>query len=171
MRDKLLASIVCSVLFLILAFPARSGETRSAVAGVPGPQASLAGLSWLAGEWQGEGLGGQVLDTFSAPAGGQMVGHFRLVKDGKVVFYELFTFAEVNGSLEMRVKHFNPDLTGWEEKAKVQTFPLVAVEKDAWFFDGVTMRRTSNDQMTTTVLISGSNSQTREERFVYRRTR
>lgn len=37
---------------------------------------------------------------WSAPVGGTMVGHFRLVRDGKPVFYELLTLIEVEGSVE-----------------------------------------------------------------------
>ena len=53
--------------------------------------------------------------------------------------------AEVGNSIEYRVKHFNPDMTGWEEKAHFIRFPLVAVEEDAWYFDGLTIRRTGPD--------------------------
>ena len=52
---------------------------------------------------------------------------------------------EIGGSLEYRLKHFNADLTGWEEKAEVRSFPLVAREGDAWYFDGLTVRRDGAD--------------------------
>jgi hypothetical protein len=62
-----------------------------------------------------------------------MVGHFRLVKDGKPVFYELLTLLEVEGSVEMRLKHFNADMTGWEEKADYLTFKLTKIDATgAW---------------------------------------
>jgi hypothetical protein len=169
MRCKILGCAFFVV--LLIATSASAAETRSAVAGAPRPQAVLADLAWLTGEWQGEGLGGQVLDSYSAPVGGQIVGHFRLVKEGQVVFYELFTIVDVNGSLEMRVKHFNPDLSGWEAKADAQTFPLVDVEKDVWFFDGITLRRTGSDQIVTTVLIKRKSGPPTEERLTFRRTR
>src|SRR5688572_24666958 len=81
------------------------------------PTARIADWAWIAGRWQGQGLGGSVDEVWSEPAGGSMVGHFRLVRDGKPVFYEIMTVIEVEGSLEMRLKHVNPDMTGWEEKA------------------------------------------------------
>ena len=45
-----------------------------------------------------------------------MMGSYRLVKDDKVIFYELQTIVEQGSSLVFRLKHFNADLSGWEEK-------------------------------------------------------
>ena len=53
------------------------------------------------------------------------MGMYRLVRDGKPVFYEFLTLVEENSSLVLRLKHFNPDLTGWEEKDKTFDFPFV----------------------------------------------
>ena len=47
---------------------------------------SVAELSWLAGHWRGEGLGGQCEEIWSAPQAGTMMGTFRLMKDGEVQF-------------------------------------------------------------------------------------
>ncbi|MDO9487477.1 MAG: DUF6265 family protein [Sphingomonadaceae bacterium] len=157
------------VVGLALAPPARAAETRSALPGAPAPAAALADLGWMVGSWEGEGLGGAVLESYSPPAGGQIAGHFRLLKDGKPQFYEMLMIAEVGTSLEFRVKHFNPDMTGWEEKAEVVRFPLVAVEKDVWYFDGLTIRRTGPDSTLQTVLIRQKDGSTREAGFTYRR--
>ena len=70
-----------------------------------------------------------------------MVGYFRFVKDNKVVFYEIVTIVETNGTLAMRLKHFHADLKGWEEKDDMQEFKLVAVEGQTAYFDGLSMRR------------------------------
>ena len=40
-------------------------------------------------------------------------------------FQELMALVEVEGSLELWVKHFNADFTGWEEKADFVRFRLV----------------------------------------------
>jgi len=154
---------------LALVSPASSAETRSATPGAAAPAAALADLSWMVGTWEGEGLGGAVLESYSPPAGGQIAGHFRLLKDGKPQFYEMLMIAEVGASLEFRVKHFNPDMTGWEEKAEVVRFPLVAVEKDVWYFNGLTIRRTGPDSTLQTVLIRQKDGSTREAGFTYRR--
>ncbi|MEL6738150.1 MAG: DUF6265 family protein, partial [Pseudomonadota bacterium] len=38
------------------------------------------------------------------------------------------------------IKHFNPDLTGWEEKKEAERYALVAIEECAAFFDTFTIR-------------------------------
>ena len=101
----------------------------AAALAVTSPPATLADLSWLAGSWEGEGIdGAPALEAYASPAGGQMVGHFRqLNRDGSVMFYELITIVEEGGSLSYRLKHFNPDLTGWEEKDKVVALSLIHI--------------------------------------------
>ena len=96
------------------------------------PPATLADVAWLQGSWEGEGIeGAPALEAYAPAAGGQMVGHFRqLNKDGTVMFYELITIVEEGGSLAYRLKHFNADLTGWEEKGKVVSFPLIDRKPD-----------------------------------------
>lgn len=149
--------------------PASAAETRSSPPGARPPAAALADLSWMVGSWEGEGLGGTVRESYSPPAGGQMPGHFRSLKGDAVQFYELVMVAQVGASLEYRVKHFNPDLTGWEAKDEVVRFPLVAVEKDAWYFDGLTIRRTGADRAQHFVRIRSQDGSSREASFSYRR--
>jgi hypothetical protein len=129
-------------------------ETRSAKPGAKQPAAEIADVAWLAGEWAGEGISGPATETYSAPLGGQMAGHFVQLKDGKVHFFEILSIAEVNGSLEYRLKHFNGDLTAWEDKEKVIRFPLVAVEDGAWFFDGLTVRKDGPNGMLGAVMVN-----------------
>ncbi|MEZ5916172.1 MAG: DUF6265 family protein [Parvularculaceae bacterium] len=41
-----------------------------------------------------------------------MMGMFRQTSvEGELQFYEFFAFAETNGTLELRLRHFNPDMT------------------------------------------------------------
>ena len=115
--------------------------------GAPRPAARVADLAWLAGRWTGDGLGGTIEETWSSPDGGSMVGYFRLVKDGKPVFYEIMTLLEVDGSVELRLKHLNPDMTGWEEKKDFVTFRLVKHDETGAYFSGLTFRRVSADVM------------------------
>ena len=48
--------------------------------------------------------------------------------------------AEENGSLALKLKHFNADLTGWEAKDDMLTFRLVAIEPCAAYFNALTLR-------------------------------
>lgn len=114
-------------------------------------QASAARIedaAWLAGRWIGSGLGGQLEEIWSPPAGGQMVGHFRLLRDGKPVFYEFMLMDVVEGGFRMRLKHFNPDYTAWEEKDDWTTFTPVSSGRDELVFSALSIRRTGPDSMT-----------------------
>lgn len=132
------------------------------------PPASLGDLAWLQGSWEGEGIGGApALEAYSPATGGQMVGHFRQMKaDGTVMFYELITIVEEGGSLAYRLKHFNPDLTCWEEKGEVEAFPLTARAGDRFDFSGLVYERTGKDSMTATVVIEGDGG--KQETLVFR---
>ncbi|MBB4612520.1 DUF6265 family protein [Novosphingobium taihuense] len=120
------------------------------------PAATLADIAWMEGSWEGEGIeGAPALEAYAPAAGGQMVGHFRqLNKDGSVMFYELITIVEDGGSLAYRLKHFNADLTGWEEKDKVVSFPLTDRKGDRLDFSGLVYERTGKDSMTASVRVT-----------------
>lgn len=158
----LLASIPC------LAEPAAApaaGPVGVAAPAVP-PPATLADAAWLAGTWQGEGLGGWVEDVWGEPRAGSMPGMFRLVKDGAVVFYEILAIVEKGGSLELRLKHFGPDLVGWEEKDKVLAFPLSEKSEEKLRFGGIAYERTEAG-MRCVVSIRGKDGAVRDEPFVF----
>lgn len=111
------------------------------------PSASIDQFAWLAGHWQGDFMGGVADEVWAAPSGGAMLGMFRLVQDGEVSFYEIMTLVEEGGSVILKLKHFNADLTGWEEKEDFVSFPLVRLEPDAAYFDGLTFRRQSAEAL------------------------
>jgi hypothetical protein len=111
---------------------------------------SIDDAAWLAGRWVGEGLGGQVEETWAPPQGGQMVGHFRLTRAGAPVFYELMLIDVHAGGLRLRVKHFNPDFTGWEERGASHTFTPRSAAPGDLRFDGLRLQR-EGDNMTATV--------------------
>ena len=113
--------------------------------GAAAPAASIEDLAWLAGAWHGDGLGGQVQETWTAPAGGTMMGSFKLVQEGKPSFYEFLLILPKEDSLVMKLKHFHPDFIGWEEKEDFVTFPLVKVGENEVFFRGLTLRRSGNE--------------------------
>jgi hypothetical protein len=61
------------------------------------------------------------------------------------MFTEHMVIAQEGGSLVLKLKHFNPDLTGWEEKDEMETFPLVALDPCHAQFDGLTYFCTARD--------------------------
>lgn len=153
------------------ALPAAAQHTRTLGTATP-PPASIDELGWLAGSWVGTGMGQPVTETYSASLGGRISGHFAMA-DGKggIVFTEIVDYVPDGPSLAYRVRHFNPDLSGWEDKTgKPVIFRLVAVERDRWFFDGMTLERTGPDALTLWVRI-GKADATREEAFRLTRQR
>jgi hypothetical protein len=139
-------------------------------AGADSPPADLSAMEWLAGHWVGNALGGISEEIWSPPRGGSMMGMYRLVKDGKPVFYELLTIVEEKGSLLLRLKHFHGDLKGWEEKNDTVDFPLVAVRDGAVHFEGMSFHPRGDD-LTVYLAIGGKDGSVREEAFTYRRVR
>jgi hypothetical protein len=162
------------VLLLLIGLWSAAGtaqSVRSAKPGVPPPAASIAELAWLVGHWEGEGLGGQSFETISPPVGGQISGHFQQIEGGKIRFYEFYQIVPVGNSLLFRLKHFNADLTGWEEKDKSMEFPLVAIEKEAVYFESLTLRLAGKDQLETAVAIKQRDGTIATEIFRLRRVK
>ena len=150
---------------------AQTANTIPAPADAPGPRATLADIAWLTGRWVGAGLGGVSEETWSAPASGAMMGMYRLVVDGKVSFYEFMNMVEENGSLVLKLKHFNPDLTGWEEKDRFVSFRLAKLTATEAWFGGLTFRRLGDDRLQIFLAIRDRSGAVREEEFRMERQR
>jgi len=137
--------------------------------GESSPPASIGDVAWIAGAWQGEALGGRCDEVWSPPAGGAMMGMFRLVKNGQPVFYELLVISQEQGSLILRLKHFGPHLKGWEKQAETVDFPLVKLTPTAAYFSGLTFRRDGADRLRVFVSSKQKDGSITELRFDYTR--
>ncbi|QHJ14026.1 hypothetical protein FX988_04308 (plasmid) [Paraglaciecola mesophila] len=100
--------------------------------------------------------------------GGSMMGAFKLVVEDQVQFYEIETISQVNDTLMFRLKHFNKDLTGWEEKDKTVDFKLVKVTDNKVYFNGLTLERINDNEINIYVAIEQEGNTT-EEKFNYKR--
>lgn len=109
--------------------------------------------AWLAGRWVGEGFGGDMEEAWAPPVGGQMIGHFRHWREDQPQFYEFMIIDVAEGGLRMRLKHFNPDFTAWEDREQWTTFEPVSVSADRIVFNGLTIVREGEDRMMMTVRI------------------
>lgn len=136
--------------------------------GETSPPATIADMAWLSGHWQGAALGGKVEEIWSPAEAGGMMGMYRLIRDGKPIFYEILTISEVKGSLLLRLKHFHPDLKGWEEKNDTVDFPLVAIRDGVIHFSGMAFHP-NGDELVVYLAIGEKDGAPREERFVYKR--
>jgi hypothetical protein len=92
-------------------------------------------------------MGGSVEEVWSPPAACQMVGHFRLIVDGRAVVYELMLLDVVEAGLRMRVKHVSDSFVGWEERDEWQEFSPQTATRSSLNFHGLTMRQTSESTM------------------------
>jgi len=140
--------------------------------GQASPPATIKEVAFLVGHWTGNGLGGTFEEIWTAPKQGVMVGMYRGLKDDAPTFNELLVLREEAGSLIIRLKHFNPDMTGWEEKAQVVTMPYVGTRDGVVHFDGMAFKVTGPDTLTCYLAIENKKDGTvREVAFTYTRVK
>lgn len=152
-------------LFLV----AGAGLAATSVAEAQAPRVTIADVAWMAGRWTGEGLGGVMEETWAPPSDGRMVGHFQLVKGGKVAFYEIMQMFETPAGVDLRVKHFTADFAGWEEKADSVRFPFESATPAELKFRGLVFRREGEAAMTAVLRLRYGPDDVRDEVLRYRR--
>lgn len=133
------------------------------------PAARIDDVAWIAGHWTGEAFGGVAEEIWSPPLGQAMMCMYKMVKDGAVVFYEFVLIVEEGDSLMLRLKHFDAQFCGWEEKDVSLEFPLVALTPNEAFFDGLTFRRVGDDRLEAYVLLKRKDGEPEEAGFQYTR--
>ncbi|MDC0886892.1 DUF6265 family protein, partial [Altererythrobacter sp.] len=109
-----------SLLVAVLAFPAAGQETRIGEKVFRSPPAALSQFGRLEGQWLGDGIGGApAMESWLLPIGGTMVGTFvQQAAGGEILFTEHMYLMEEEGTLVLRLKHFNADLTGREKEGR-----------------------------------------------------
>jgi len=132
------------------------------------PPATLEDAAWLTGSWEGEAFGSAFEQAWNPPSAGSMIGFFKLMNGDDVAFYELLLLVEEEGSLSLKVKHFNPDFTAWEEKGDYVDFRFVKADENAIHFSGISFYRISDDEMHGYLAMKNKEG-IREEKLVYRR--
>jgi hypothetical protein len=73
-------------------------------------------VAWLAGRWQspaGERVACE--EHWSTPAGGAMLGMFRLVTGGRPGLYEILLLEEDADGVWMRLRHFRPQMVAQDK--------------------------------------------------------
>jgi hypothetical protein len=153
-------AVVLAFAFCVFPAPARTQAL---------PSVTIADAAWLTGRWVGEGFGGELEETWAPPAGGQMIGHFRMVRDGRPVFYEFVLIEEHEGGLRYRVKHFNPDMVGWEERDAFHEFAWLGSNGEDLHFDGLILRRIGEDLSDHIITTRSADGITTEQTLRYRR--
>lgn len=129
------------------------------------PAATIDQVAWIAGDWQGDALGGKFEESWNMPSGGSMLGMFKLVVNGATVFTEHMTVIPKDGSLILRLKHFDDEMKGWEEKDKFVDFPLVKLTANEAYFSGRTFRKTDKDSLSIYVASKNADGKVGEMEF------
>ena len=126
-------------------------------------------MHWMAGSWAGKAFGGDVRETWTVTDAGLMMGMYILEKENKAVFYEFLIFQVVDGELRLRLKHFTPEMVGWEEKDKTVDFRFVKREGNRYYFRGLTFENAGKDSLNIYLALRGKDGKFREEEFLLKR--
>lgn len=125
----------------------------------------------LEGHWTGEGLGGQCDEYWSPMKDSLMIGLFRFIENEKTVFTEFMYLMHDSSGWLLRVKHFNPDFTGWEEKNKSVNFRLVRTDENRLLFNGLTFEAPDENTLRIYLAMKNNEGNYREERFVLKKVK
>lgn len=153
------------------AAPLAAQHTRVAPEGHVPPPARIAAAEWLVGDWVGTGIdGAEAAESWLPVSGGTMAGIFLQEKpDGSILFTEHMYLSEEAGSLILKLKHFNPDLTGWEEKDGMVRFRFLSAEPCALYFSALTYRCEGKDGLLVAVRMKSAGAEVQELVFRFKR--
>lgn len=128
-------------------------------------QPSLQDLAFLTGYWKGSGFGGISEEVWMPPSGGRMFGIFKQSTDNKLEFTEMIEIISEPDGIVLRLKHFHPDFSGWEEKDDYISFPLLHTEPNKAEFRGLVYELVSPDQLKITLQLQESDGTRSEALF------
>lgn len=120
-------------------FTLEDGEER--------PAASLEDAGFLVGSWTGTAFGQRFEEVWNPPSAGSMVGMFKLYDGDEVSFYELLVLSIEDGTLSLKVKHFDADFTAWEDRPDYVNFRLVSMAPGELHFSGISFYSRSDRSM------------------------
>ena len=141
-------------------FSLRDGEER--------PAATLADARFLVGSWAGTAFGEKMEESWSAPTGGSMVGTFKLFDGDEPAMYELMLLTVEDGTLSLKVKHFNADFTAWEDKPDYVNFKLVKLSANELHFGGISFYKRDDDHLDGYIVMRNKDGVT-EQHLAYKR--
>ena len=121
--------------------------------------ASIEDFSFLSGYWSGEGFGGESEEMWMPAVDGKMFGIFKQSSDNELQFSEFMEISAVDGVFQLRLKHFNPDFSGWEDSDEHVIFPLQSISNGKIVFDGLSYELTGNTKLKIEVSIGQSDGE------------
>lgn len=166
-------TVPAMLLFLAVPVSLAAQETRPIPDDFEPPAAQLSEFSWMVGQWEGSGVSGNLaVESWLPPTGNTMVGTFvQTDAGGNIQFSEHMYLMEDDGTVVLRLKHFNADLTGWEERDDMTSFRLLSVEPCAAYFGGLTIRCEGDSGLLVAVRMRSSAGAVSELVFDFERQR
>jgi hypothetical protein len=152
----------------VVAVEPRTAHTFRLSADETHPQATLDHARWLVGSWSGTAFGKRFEEVWSPPSAGSMLGTFKLFNGNTPEFYEILLLTVEAGTLSLKVKHFSPDFTAWEDKSDYVEFRLVKMSEDELHFSGISFYRLDADHMEAYVVMRNGD-ELMEHKLVYER--
>jgi hypothetical protein len=156
-----------TLLFCLTLSHFSKSQVRQLEENQPPGKGSVEDLSWMVGYWAGPGLGGDCEEVWMPARDGHMIGTFRFWDEGNLVFSEFMNFVQEGQSISLKLKHFNPDLTGWEEKEEWTTFKLIELGPNTASFHGITYERKGDELVIHLALTE--KGERRIEEFLFKR--
>ena len=129
---------------------------------------SIQQLDWIVGYWSGSGLGGECDELWLPAQDNSMVGTFRFMMNGSLIFSEYMNMVEEDGKLFLKLKHFNRDLSAWEAKEEWTVFKFIKTENQTAYFSGITFHR-DGDELILKLALTNDGVKSIEE-FRYKKT-
>jgi uncharacterized protein DUF6265 len=140
------------------------------------PKATLADLGFIAGHWLDQDGENRSEEVWTPPHGDSMLGMWRLVSAGKTRIVEVLTITEAEGTLTLRLRHFDARLVGREEKDRAVEMKLAGFKAREASFEGaeysgqgtvrLTYKRVDDERLAVTLEKSG-----KKEEFAFRRAK
>jgi Domain of unknown function (DUF6265) len=122
--------LLCALLICVLSISARADADEV-------NKVTLKDLSFITGKWQGKMGGSTIEEYWSFPSGDNMIGMFRMIKDGRASLYELCVIEQTAGGPVLRLKQFRAGLIPREEKEEEVTLALIGFVKDKATFEAM----------------------------------
>ncbi|NKB34938.1 MAG: hypothetical protein GKR91_17720 [Pseudomonadales bacterium] len=108
-----------------------------AVSAQANDEVTIDDFAFLTGAWSGTGFGGISEEMWIPPSDGRMFGIFKQSTTEELTFTEFMEIVETDEGWILRLKHFNPDFSGWEEKNDYVTFKFQSVTENKAVFGGL----------------------------------
>lgn len=117
-------SYLLLILFVITGLQQAFSQTQ-------GKTGSISDVRFIEGSWRATAADRSIDAVWSQPAGDNIVGYVRVMKEGTVVLYELFAFEQSPEGFMAIVRHFDPGLVAREEKEKPDRYNFLEAG-DGW---------------------------------------